>query len=389
MRIATPRMGNLPLIVSDLARRFDLDYVETPVFSEEAMRIGAALAPEFACLPLKAVVGNFVQALEAGADTLLMGGGSGPCRFGYYADIQKRILEREGYRFRIVVLDPPSTSYREFYRGLRGVLPPERVSSCAMFRELACALRKVVVFDEIEKWALASRGLELERGSVDRAVLDAQSLLSSALRRKEIELARREVQRIFSSVPLDKDRSHMMIGLVGEIFVVLEPYFNFHIDRWLGNRGVVVERSVHIADTVYPGGRNPVFGYSKREVARAAHPYLCHEVGGDGQLSVGATAIFARRGFDAVVHFLPFTCMPEVIAKTILARVSEEMGIPVLSLTIDEQTGRAGVETRLEALVDLARGNRRKRTGACRGSQGGDLRISTPVPGLSAPGGEG
>jgi predicted nucleotide-binding protein (sugar kinase/HSP70/actin superfamily) len=95
-------------------------------------------------------------------------------------------------------------------------------------------------------------------------------------------------------------------------------------------------------------------------VARMAKPYLSHEVGGDGLLTVGSSVIFARRGFDAVVHFLPFTCMPEVIAKGVLGRVSQELEMPVLSLSIDEQTGKAGVETRLEALLDLAWSNKAK-----------------------------
>ncbi|MBU4386191.1 MAG: CoA protein activase [Actinobacteria bacterium] len=362
MRVSTPRMGNLPLIVEDLACRFGIDYIEPPVFSEETVRIGASLAPEFACLPLKAVVGTFVQALEAGADTLLMGGGSGPCRFGYYAEIQRRILEKEGYRFELIILDPPSTSLKAAYSGLRSIVPPDVARFGTLVRELRRALAKVVVFDEIEKWGLALKGREAEPGSVERAAEEACSVTAAAFTGKEIRRARREVQQLFENVGLDDDRQCLRIGVVGEIFVVLEPYFNFDIGNWLGKRGVVVERSVHIADTAYPGGRNPVFGYDERQVARAAAPYLTHEVGGDGLLSVGATAIFARRGFDAVIHFLPFTCMPEVIAKSVLARVSEEMGIPVLSLTIDEQTGRAGVETRLEALLDLARSKRRRET---------------------------
>jgi predicted nucleotide-binding protein (sugar kinase/HSP70/actin superfamily) len=54
----------------------------------------------------------------------------------------------------------------------------------------------------------------------------------------------------------------------------------------------------------------------------------------------------------------PFTCIPEIVAKSILPRVSQDFRIPVLSLTIDEQTGRAGVETRLEAFIDLLRERR-------------------------------
>jgi predicted nucleotide-binding protein (sugar kinase/HSP70/actin superfamily) len=69
--------------------------------------------------------------------------------------------------------------------------------------------------------------------------------------------------------------------------------------------------------------------------------------------------LYRRHGFDGVVHIMPFTCMPETIAKSILPRVSRDVGIPVLSLVIDEMTGKAGVATRLEAFVDLARFRRR------------------------------
>ncbi|PKQ28382.1 MAG: CoA protein activase [Candidatus Anoxymicrobium japonicum] len=357
-------MGNLPFIAKDLAARFDFDFMETPPFSEKVMERGVALAPEFACLPLKAVLGSFTEMLDAGVDTLVTAGGKGPCRFGYYGEIQRRILEREGYEFQMRVIDPPSVGFSVFYHDIRSIIPATQISIGKLARELSNAMAKVVVFDTLEKWAQAMRGLEAEPGAVNSALDDARAIVSQAFSRKEIKRARAEAQERFSVVRLDHEREHLTIGLVGEIFVVLEPYFNFDIDRWLGKRGVVVERSTNIADTVYPGGRHPVFGYNKRSIARAASPYLSHEVGGDGLLSVGASALFAKRGFDAVAHFLPFTCMPEIIAKGVLERLSSEQDIPVLSLTIDEQTGRAGVETRLEALLDLARARRKNQATA-------------------------
>ncbi len=354
MKIAVPRMGNLSLIIRDLAWRLGLETVETPVFSEETMEIGSALAPEFACLPLKAVLGSFVQVLELGADTLVTGGGHGPCRFGYYGEIQRRILEREGKSFRMVVLEPPSVGIKAFHDSLRSLLPREHVRLGVLLNELARTMSKVVVFDKLEKRAMALRGLETEPGATDEALAEAQGIVSGAYTRKEIEVARLEAEERMRQVPVDNARPYLRVGLVGEIFVVLEPFFNFDIEHWMGRRGVVVERAVNIADTVVPMGRNPVFGYTEQAVAQAAEPYLSHEVGGDGLLTVGASVIFARRGFDAIVHFLPFTCMPEVIAKGVLSRVAAELDVPILSLSIDEQTGRAGVETRLEALLDLA-----------------------------------
>ncbi|MCJ7610893.1 MAG: CoA protein activase, partial [Candidatus Aminicenantes bacterium] len=87
----------------------------------------------------------------------------------------------------------------------------------------------------------------------------------------------------------------------------------------------------------------------------------CHEIGGHGQINVAAAVDFARNGFDAVLHFFPFTCLPEIIAKTVFVRIAEELDIPILSISIDEQTGQAGMQTRLEALIELAWSKKKKK----------------------------
>jgi len=62
-----------------------------------------------------------------------------------------------------------------------------------------------------------------------------------------------------------------------------------------------------------------------------------------------------------VVFLKPFGCLPEIISQSILDRVSQDLNIPILPLSIDEQLGRTHTQTRLEAFLDLARGKRRKK----------------------------
>ena len=52
--------------------------------------------------------------------------------------------------------------------------------------------------------------------------------------------------------------------------------------------------------------------------------------------------------------------MPEIVAQGILVKVSQDLDIPVLSLMVSEQTGAAGLRTRLEAFCDLLEGRRKK-----------------------------
>mgnify|MGYP004578971385 CR=1 FL=1 len=52
--------------------------------------------------------------------------------------------------------------------------------------------------------------------------------------------------------------------------------------------------------------------------------------------------------------------MPEIMSQNIFPKMREDVNLPILSLIMDEQTGRAGYITRLEAFVDLMRRKKMK-----------------------------
>jgi predicted nucleotide-binding protein (sugar kinase/HSP70/actin superfamily) len=99
----------------------------------------------------------------------------------------------------------------------------------------------------------------------------------------------------------------------------------------------------------------------EKNVKKAAVPYFNEMCGGHGRESVGNAILYAKKGFDGLIQLAPFTCIPEIVAKSILPAVGEKYGIGILSITIDEQTGKAGLQTRLEAFVDLLARKREKR----------------------------
>ena len=53
--------------------------------------------------------------------------------------------------------------------------------------------------------------------------------------------------------------------------------------------------------------------------------------------------------------------MPEIMSQNIFPAMRENCDIPILPLIMDEQTGKAGYLTRLEAFVDLMRRRKRRR----------------------------
>jgi predicted nucleotide-binding protein (sugar kinase/HSP70/actin superfamily) len=361
VKVTTPHMGSVELLLADLFTRLGVDYLPPPPTTQKTLRLGLQHSPEFACMPLKITLGNLIEGLEAGADTTLMVGGCGPCRFGYYADIQRRILEGLGYEYEAVILEPPSQDFRQFVATVQHIAP--RTGYWDIWQAFKVSFRKAQAYDRIERAVLETRCFEPERGATGRVREQAQTLLAESWSQAEIVDAEAAALKLFDDMP-KRDVTPLKISLVGEFYLLLEPFINFDIESYLGESGVWLERSVYLTDWIGPGSKNPVAGHSDEEVAEWAAPYLAYRVGGEGQNTIGHTMIAKHEGYDGVIQLLPFTCMPDTIAKAILPAVSTREDIPVLTLIVDEQTGKAGVHTRLEAFLDLLVSRRHARAAA-------------------------
>ncbi len=358
MKITYPHMGNLYIVIRALLGSLGLDVVLPPPTSRRTVELGVRHAPEFACFPLKLNIGNFLEAKELGADTILMAGGVGPCRFGYYAQVQREILADIGCQMEMVVLEPPDTSWNELKEKIRYLIGDR--SWWDVIRAIRFAWYKARAVDTVEEKVLYLRPRvddprELE--DLYRAAL--REIDAAATKNQTWEAAREYISRM-ERLP-QRPGPFLKVGLVGEIFTVLEPFANYEVERRLGLLGVEVTRSIYLSAWINEhlfGGLLRVKGL--KEIKELASPYLNFFVGGHGKETVGSTVYYAQQGYDGVVHVAPFTCMPEIVAHSVLPAVIKDYHIPVLTLYLDEHSGEAGIVTRLEAFVDLLRARREK-----------------------------
>ena len=119
MKVTFPHMGNTYIPVKAMFDDLGVDYVIPPFNNKKAIEIGTKYAPELACMPLKINIGNFIQAYEMGADAVLIAGGCGPCRFGYYCEMHREILKYAGYKMDFIALELPKRDIKEFVRRIK------------------------------------------------------------------------------------------------------------------------------------------------------------------------------------------------------------------------------------------------------------------------------
>ncbi|MCR3922206.1 MAG: CoA protein activase [Firmicutes bacterium] len=352
MKVTYPHLGSMSVAMHGLFTDLGLDVIPPPPITKKTINLGVMHAPEFACFPLKINMGNFIEALEAGADTIVMAGGTGPCRFGYYAQVQREILRDMGYDFKMIVLEPPQGQLSGLIGELKELCGENRWPTTV--NAVHTMWRKIKAMDKLHARLLQLRPRELEQGAITTAYKKGVALLATAHTPKDVNRLYSRALTLLNSVPCNYEKSVLRLGLVGEIYMLLEPYANLQVEKLLGEMGVEVERSIYISHWI----REHLILSSlhikgSRATKNAAAPYLNHFVGGHGWESIGDTVRYAHRGYDGVIHILPFTCTPEIVAQSILPTVSRQEGIPILSFSLDEQSGEAGFRTRLEAFLDL------------------------------------
>ncbi|MCG3254038.1 MAG: hypothetical protein KAX09_09310 [Candidatus Heimdallarchaeota archaeon] len=325
--------------------------VAPSVPNKRTLDIGSEHSPEWMCTPFKLSLGSLIESLEKGANHAFQIGGIGTCRASCYGPVQRVIIEDLGFSAKFSNIDYhlPIDMLKDF----------KSVSNGFTFLQTVAAIRKIWVknysLDLTENLINFYRGVEIEKGQTDKVANEVYDKLFSIHRVREIKKYHKEIPKIFEEkIPIDEDADPLKIGVIGEIYVVLEPMLHLHLYRRLNDLGVICRNTVSLKKfTDIPAKFNPFVKEYYKVYREKARPYIQEYCGGDGQESIGATILLRELGWDGMVHIWPFSCMPELSAQAVIPVVSHDTGMPVLPMVVDEQTGETGYQTRLEAFVDM------------------------------------
>ncbi|WP_432407643.1 acyl-CoA dehydratase activase-related protein [Wukongibacter sp. M2B1] len=364
MKITFPHMGNTYLALKVIFEELGVEVIIPPKCNKHTLELGTLYSPELMCIPFKITVGNYLESIENGADTMFMWGGCDVCRIGYYNTIQKDILENLGYDIKMFCVEPMKSikEIKKFLKKLNFV--SETKNYLKILPIFIKGLKILCEIDEFDDLVIKKRPREINIGEVDRLYTEFKREINRVNGYKRTKEIIEEYRQKILQIEIDSKRKVLKVGIVGEIYTVVEPFINQYLIERLGNMGVEVHRSVTSSEFVKEQlDFIPFIKSDKDEVHRAARPYLDTEIGGHARHTVGNTVLYSERNFDGVIHLLPFTCMPEIVAQSILSTVEKEKNIPILKLVLDEMTGETGYLTRIEAFIDLLASRDKQRQG--------------------------
>ena len=354
-------MGTIYIAWSAALRKVGIEPFIPPYTSKRTLSLGTKYSPEAICLPYKLIMGNFIEAIEGGADYVAMISSPGCCRLGEYGKCINNALDDLGYHANYIEL--------QLYDGIQGLYNFLKEISgkndpVLFVRAIILAIRKVFLLDDLQARLSYLRARELHFGDAEKQFNKALKIVDEAMNTRQLNKAKKLAFAELDKVEYDAKKEVLNVDITGEIYLVCDKFSNQDIVKELGKMGVETRKSLTVSGFLKDAIIPKIFRKGETHLQRAnrlAQPYLMRDIGGDALECVSDVAYANERGIDGIIHISPFTCMPEIMSQNIFPAMRENCDIPILPLIMDEQTGKAGYLTRLEAFVDLMRRRKRKR----------------------------
>lgn len=341
-KVALPRYGEYNCALKYIVEQgFEARCILPPPLSRRTEDLGARNSPDLVCTPFKTTLGSMIEALEAGADTILMVPGA--CRLNYFGELQEQILRDMGFTFEFINLSLYNTgNVKDILRALK-VVNPHR-SMVKTGKALYEAAKMIECLDDTTSLYYQNCGFD-PSGTYPKIYKQFISDMYAAQNLAEIREGYRTASRAFEAVTLHKPADPIRIGIIGDYYTVMDPFSNLELEQKLADMGVEVHRLMNITnDMLRSGGKN-------RQAK--IREYSEYSMGASSSADIWQAQNFAERGFDGVVQVKSAGCMPETDIMPVLANLSRDYKMPVLYLTYDSQSSDVGLMTRLEAFYDM------------------------------------
>ncbi len=320
------------------------------------------------CLPQRITLGDFLKVIteesfDPSKNAFFLPTSSGPCRFGQYASLLRKIL-KEMDLSDALVFSPTSSD------GYDGI-------AAHSIRFKRTAWRALVASDILRKAALMIRPYEKEAHETDRvhetalgSICDVLSdgALGSGRQLEKMAGAMQEARRLFDGIALAHPLgSRPLIGMVGEIFLRFSRFGNQNLIRrieaaggevwiadiaewvWYTNAeekrklrdrkkrfsaamlGVRVKEAIQRYDEHALLAPFRSLFASRPEVSvdgvlEYSRPYLpSHMALGEMTLNAGKAVAFHHAGCEGVVDVSPFSCMNGIVTETVYPKISGDL----------------------------------------------------------------
>uniref|UniRef100_A0A7V4JQG8 CoA activase n=1 Tax=Thermodesulfobacterium geofontis TaxID=1295609 RepID=A0A7V4JQG8_9BACT len=355
-----------------------------PEPDEESLELGRKFTSGKECYPTILTTGDLLKLINSPdfnpeKSIFFMPDSGGPCRFGQYNRLHKKILKDLGINMPVYSLQQDMKIYEDL-----DVLG-------RTFMKIAW--QGIVAVDILDKLFRETRPYALNKKEVETIYGEALKKIEKTVEeKKDMLYTLLEIKETFKNVKV-KEEKKPVVGVVGEIYVRNNRFANENLYRFLEDLGVEVWlppitewiyfinytskrwakklgwfKTVlrYIIESQYLKWEEKKFINLVKDVLNMAEDLDVEELinltkkyvhpefeGGEVLLSVGKAVEYLSHGASGIINVIPFACMPGNIVTAVFKKIKEEEGIkfPTLTVPCDGQKS-LGTKMRVEAFVE-------------------------------------
>lgn len=352
-KISFPHISYYYIPVSYIIKNITKCEVIMPNYNnDETIINGSKYSPNDVCMPFKYNLGNYLDALEKGANILIQAGGG--CRYGYYAELQEQILKDLGYKFSFInLIKDNHVSIIKLYKEAKKI--NSKLNIITYFNYLFKGILMIIYIDKIHKYLRENAALIDNQNQY----INLFSKLKKAYSNEKLSITKiiktyHQTKKKLYAIPKNETKKPIKILLIGELYTLMDSAANNNLENSLINNGCIVYRYTDLTYLLI------IKRFSQKKVMYNAKKYIKYRLGADGAESVSHAIEHAKLGIDGIIHIKSYSCVPEINAMPILSEISEDYQVPILYLSYDSENNIANIDTKLEAFYDMIKSKKNK-----------------------------
>lgn len=312
--------------------------------TNKTIELGSKNSPEFVCMPFKYTLGSFIEDLNRGANILLQAGGG--CKYGYYAELQEQILKDLGYDFIYINFNNGGNyQIKKIYSLIKKIDLSFKITK--FIKYITITIKMVKYMDKIDDYIRKNIGFEV----VPNSFIDLQKEMFKEFSRVKSLFKLRKLykkySKLFKAIPIDKPKKLLKVGIIGELYTIMEPYANYFLEMELAKMHIEVKRYTNVYYLLFQKRKQ-----SKKHL-KYIKEYVKYKMGADATDNIARCKFLCENNYDGIIHIKSSFCTPEIAAMPIISKVARDYNVPIIYFSFDSNTSEVGIKTRLEAFYDM------------------------------------
>lgn len=345
-------MGDYHIPVKYLfSKILNCEIMSSPLITSKTIELGSKYSPDFVCMPFKYTLGTFIECLNKGANILIQAGGG--CRYGYYSELQEQILKDLDYDFEFInLISEGKTDIKRIVRCLKKINPKFNKIKAIYYTFIT--IKMVKYMDKIDDYIRQNIGFEKEKNSfinlqkqMFKSFLKVNSLT-------KLKITYHKYYKLFKKIPIKEKTNALKVGIIGELYTIMEPFANYYLETELAKMNIEVKRFTNVHYLLFEKKRK------SKKYLKSAKEYVKYKMGSDASDNIARCKYLCNNNYDGIIHIKSSFCTPEISVMPIINKICSSKNVPIIYFSFDAATSIVGIKTRLEAFYDMLEMRKKK-----------------------------